>query len=154
MELYEAHILPAIPSMKRGVIHGDMNMYNIILCRIGEKYEISGLIDFGDSVRSYYLFELAILLSNATLDSDNPIEFVVPFIRGYLDAFSLSPEERDCLYYAVLAHLCTAGVKGEYNVSLAPDNKYIQIYVPKSWRVLTILLATPKADVDSFWRFS
>ena len=152
MAMYEAHILPQQMSMKRGVIHGDMNGQNIIVCRVEEEYEIVGLIDFGDCVHSCYLFELATLLSYIMMNRENPVAFVAPVIQGYLDAFPLSHKELLCLFYAVLALLCTSAVKGEYNASLDPENEHIQRDISHAWHLVSLLLSMSKTDVDILWR--
>ena len=153
MRLYETHIQPLIPTMKRGVIHGDLHGRNIIIRRTAdEKIEISGLIDFGDCVRSCYLFELAILASYGMMGKEeDPINLVVPLIQGYLAEFPLSEAELHCLYYAVLALLCTSAVKGEYNASLEPENMHIQQDISHAWSLLNRLLGASKREVDSTW---
>lgn len=152
MSLYETHLLPLLPFMKKGVIHGDMNGQNIILCRAKEHYEIAGLIDFGDTVRTSYLFELAILISYVMMKRHSPVAFVAPIIRGYLDSFPLARNELLCLYYAVLALLCTAAVKGGYNMTLQPDNEHIQRHIDSAWHLMSLLLSMSKTDIDREWR--
>ena len=55
------------------MIHGDCNEQNIL---VQQKYgmagvhEISGVLDWGDSHYSYYLFEAAIAALYAMIDSD------------------------------------------------------------------------------------
>lgn len=151
LSLYETHLLPLLPFMKKGVIHGDMNGQNIILCTAREQYEIAGLIDFGDCVRTGYLFELAILISYMMMKRQSPVAFVAPIIRGYLDSFPLPHNELSCLYYAVLALLCTSAVKGAYNMSLQPDNKHIQRHIDCAWHLMSLLLSMSKTDIDREW---
>jgi len=151
MAAYEAHILPRLPSMKRGVIHGDVNGLNIIMHKVGEKYEIAGLIDFGDSVRTCYLFELAIMLMYGMVEKDNPVEFVTPMLHGYLDAFLLSREELECLYYAVLTRLCLSAVMGEYTFSQEPWNTYLLTTPAKAWKLIDLLLTLTKERVEEIW---
>ena len=153
VKLYENTVQPHLPRMKKGVIHGDLHGHNIIVQKSGSEAEIVGLIDFGDCVCSYYLFELAILVAYSMLDQINPVEFVVPVIRGYLDVFPLSQEELDILFYAVLALLCTTAVKGECNIALEPGNTHIQHFVPNAWRLLSLLLPMSKDRIDNEWKF-
>ena len=151
MAAYEAHILPRLPSMKKGVIHGDVNGLNIIMRKVGEKYEIAGLIDFGDSVRTCYLFELAIMLMYGMVEKDNPVEFVAPMLHGYLDAFPLSREELECLYYAVLARLCQSAVTGEYQFTLEPWNTYLLTTPIEAWKLIDLFLTLSKERVEEIW---
>ena len=152
MTLYDLHIVPQLRHMKRGVIHGDLNGQNIVVSLHQEQVEIVGLIDFGDCLSTCYLFELAALVSFCMMNRKNPIEWVAPVIRGYLDVFSLDHRELRCLFHAVLAHLCTLAVKGEYNASLQPDNAHIQEYIVNAWTLMELLLKLPKIDVDTLWK--
>ena len=151
--LYKAHILPLLPSMKKGVIHGDVNGLNIVLKKIEyeEEYDIVGLIDFGDCVHSCYLFEVAIMITYGMVEKENPVEFVAPMLRGYLDAFPLSKEELGCLYYAVLARLCQSGVNGEYQFTLEPWNTYLLTTPAEAWRLMDLLLTLSKDRVEEIW---
>lgn len=151
MTLYDLHLLPLLKEMKRGVIHSDLNGQNIVVSVQKERVEIVGLIDFGDCANTCYLFELATLVSFCMMNRKNPIAWVAPVIQGYLDIFPLDRNELQCLFYAVLAHLCTLAVKGEYNVSLQPDNTHVQEYIVDAWTLITLLLTLPKRDVDSLW---
>ena len=151
MAMFEANVLPAMQSWKKGVIHGDANGLNIILEKVGEGHKIVGLIDFGDCVRSYYLFELGITLAYAMIEKENPVEFVAPMLRGYLDAFPLCKDELGCLYYAVLARLCQSAVMGEYQFTLEPWNTYLLTTPAEAWRLMDLLLTLSKDRVETIW---
>ena len=52
-------------SLETGIIHGDFNEQNILVRPLKndpEQYEIFGVIDFGDSQKNPYIFELAITI--------------------------------------------------------------------------------------------
>lgn len=54
-----------------GLIHGDFNEQNILVTR-GRKegeFKVSGVLDFGDSQVSYYVFELAITMTYMMLQT-------------------------------------------------------------------------------------
>ena len=154
MRLFKENIEPMLSSMKKGVIHGDLNGQNIIVQQSGSNAEIVGLIDFMDCVHSYYLFELAILVAHTMISMNNQVELVAPVIKGYLDVFPLGQEELQCLYYAVLAILCTTVVKGEYLAATEPDNAHVQRYIPGAWKLLTHLLQLSKDCVDTLLNIS
>ena len=156
MKLYEEKIEPMLPSMKKGVIHGDLNGKNIIVQQSENSAAIVGLIDFGDCVHSYYLFELAILVAHTmmSLSHNNRMELVAPVIKGYIDEFPLTQEELQCLYYAVLAILCTTGVKGEHVYATEPENMHMQHYIPHAWKLLSQLLPMSKDSVEASWNIT
>ena len=149
--MYEEHVLPLIPKMKKGIIHDDINGLNILFKVSPDKCELSGLIDFSDCVHSCYLFELAIMLAYGMCEKDNPVQFVGPMFRGYCDVFPLSEEELDCLYYAVLARLCQTAVNGEYRFTLEPWNTYLLTTPSDAWKLMKLLLSLGKKRVEDIW---
>ena len=149
--MYEQHIVPVMPSMKRGVIHGDVNGLNIIFNPTAESCEVVGLIDYGDCTHSCYLFELAIMVAYAQLEKENPVEFVAPMIQGYLKVFPLSREELGCLYCAVLGRLCQTAVNGEYRFTQEPWNTYLLTTPAQAWKMIDLLLTLTKEKVEEIW---
>lgn len=152
MAAYEAHILPKLPFMKKGVIHGDVHGQNIILHKVGEKYEMVGVIDFGDCVQTCNLTELATMLAHGMMGKENPVKSVAPMLRGYLDAFPLSREELNCLYYAVLVRLSAIAVQVEHLSSLKPWSMYISD-IPLAYGAIDLLLTLSKEEVEKAWKF-
>ena len=72
LEAYELNILPVYDTFEKGIIHGDCNEHNLICNKkLGnnEEYEVTGIIDFGDSSYSCYIFELAIAMTYMMLES-------------------------------------------------------------------------------------
>ena len=156
MVAYETNVLPrlVLPSMKKGIIHGDLNGFNIILQKVGEEYKMDALIDFGDTICSYYLFELAIMLAYGIVERENNhVEIVAPMCHGFRDAFPLTKDELDCVYHSVLARLCASAVMGEYRFSLEPWNTYLLKTPTKSWKMLDLLLCIGKEKVEGLWGF-
>ena len=149
--MYEEHIMPQIPSMKKGVVHNDMNGLNLLFTTNGDKCELSGVIDFGDCICTCYLFELAIMLAYGMVEKENPVEFVAPMLQGYRDVFPLSKEELNCLYYAVLARLCQSAVNGEYRYTLEPWNTYLLTTPAEAWKLIELLLTLTKQEVEKIW---
>ena len=148
---FEEHVQPKISSMKCGTIHGDLNGMNIILRPQDGKYEMYGLIDFGDCRRECYVFELAILLAYAMMAKENPIQLVRPMLDGYLQAFPMNNEELDCLYHSAVARCCQSAIMGEHQFKLEPWNSYLLLTPKHMWKLVEELLATSKAEVDRLW---
>ena len=103
---FENCVLPNTPSFKKVIIYDDAHGLNFIIRKDNHgDCQTVRIIDFGDCISSSYIFDLGILLAcvmTENLDPENgmsPIEFVVPILRGYTDAFPLSMEEIGCLYY-------------------------------------------------------
>ena len=155
---FKKHVVPKLPSMKCGIIHGDAHTDNII---ITERNDIAGVIDFGDCINTCYIFELAVSLAatmrqevnNPTvLHEKDPIQLVCPLISGYIHAFPLSQQELDCLYYLVLARLTLVAVVTEHNYKQQEEvNMYLCKIVDSAWQMAEELLKKPKEEVDRIW---
>ncbi len=148
---FQENVSPKMSSLRQGIIHGDMNGLNIVVAKQNGTYRTSGIIDFGDSVHSCYVFELAIMLAYAMVQNANPLQLSCPMLSGYLQAFPMSEEELDCLYYCVLARLCQSAMIGEHKFKQEPWNSYLLTTPAKAWRVMREILAVPKSEVDEMW---
>ena len=156
---FEDFVLPRMPSFMRGIVHGDPNGMNIILSKSDSKdeYEIAGLIDFDDAMKSCMVFDLAILLAYAMLENLNPIccsspiEFVNPILNGYLHTFPLTSEEVSSLYYLVLGRCCQSAVMCGISYKAEPWNDYLLTSPKKCWVLMEILLSMGKENVDKIW---
>ena len=155
---FDKHVHPRMSSFKKGIIYGDANGLNIIIRKdnVGD-YQMAGMIDFGDCIPSYYIFDLGILLAYVMMEnlqpmnSLSPVEFVGPVLRGYTDAFPLSREELDCLYYIVMARCCQSALNGAYSFKQEPWNTYLLTSPAKSWKLIKLMLNTSKEKVNRVW---
>lgn len=96
--------LPGLASQRSQVIHNDAHGGNVL--RRPGSHEVSGVIDFGDTVRAPLINDLAICASGFIRnDALTAIEAVAALARGFHGVNPLVPSEIDLLYDAVLARL-------------------------------------------------
>ena len=62
---FEQQVIPFMAELPQGVIHNDVNDYNLLLSSASPDAEVIGLIDFGDMVHSHQINELAIACAYA-----------------------------------------------------------------------------------------
>src|SRR6185369_12041179 len=89
--------------LRRSVIHGDPNDYNVLVDP--DSMTVSGLIDFGDMVYSYTVADLAIAIAYVVLGADDYKEAAREVIGGYESEFTLLDEERDAFWPLVRLRL-------------------------------------------------
>lgn len=111
--------------LRRSVIHGDANDYNVLVDR--ESMTITGLLDFGDMVYSYTVGELAIAVAYVVLDKPDPLAAAAEVVAGYTTEFALLANEREALWPLVLLRLCMSVCLAAYQQQLRPDNDYLSI---------------------------
>ena len=107
--------------LRRSVIHGDANDYNLLVDP--QSLTVSGLIDFGDMVYSYTVGDLAIAVAYVILDKSDPAEIV----RGYRSEFALLDEELEALWPLVRLRLAMSVCMAAHQLRQQPENKYLQI---------------------------
>ena len=155
---FEKYVCPKMTNFKKGIVYGDGNGLNFIFRKDNHgDYQMAGMIDFGDCISSCCVFDIGILLAYVMTENLNPkdgmspIEFVGPILHGYTDAFPLSKEEIDCLYYIAMARCCQSGLNGVLTFKQEPWNTYLLNSPSKCWRVIELMLGTSKEEVDRIW---
>ena len=107
--------------LRRSVIHGDANDYNVLVDP--ESMTVSGLIDFGDMVYSYTVGDLAIALAYVVLGEGDSREVIV----GYTSEFALLNEEREALWPLVRLRLGMSVCIAAHQQRQQPENEYLGI---------------------------
>jgi Ser/Thr protein kinase RdoA (MazF antagonist) len=109
--------------LRRSVIHGDANDYNVLV----DADRVTGLIDFGDMVYSWTIGNLAVALAYVVLGRDDLYGAANHVIAGYTQEFPLMPEEREVLWKLVRLRLAMSVCLAAYQQSLRPENEYLKI---------------------------
>ena len=112
-------------ALRRSVIHGDANDYNVLVDP--ERLEVVGLLDFGDMVYSYTVGNVAIAIAYVVLDKADPREAANAVIEGYQSEFPLLDHELEALWPMVLMRLCMSVCLAAYQLSQRPENEYLRI---------------------------
>ena len=76
---FEQFALPQYQNLRYSIIHGDMNIQNVLT----DGSKISGVIDFGDMCYSLLVNELAVALTYIMFEKEEPIRAAQNVIRGY-----------------------------------------------------------------------
>lgn len=154
-KFFEDYVMPKIPSFAKAIIHGDCNGMNVIVKKQTTKYDLAGLIDFGDSGKNCTIFDLGISLAYIMIENlkcSSVIDFVGPMIQGYHSILPLSVEEFESLYYLVLARCVQSAIMGAHSFKYEPWNTYLLMTPEKAWTLIDLFLSTGKEVVDRTWR--
>lgn len=111
--------------LRRSVIHGDANDYNVLVD--AHSMTVSGVIDFGDMVYSYTVGDLAIALAYVVLDKDDPFEAANQVIEGYTSEFPLLDDEREALWPLARLRLAMSVCLAAHQLRQDPENEYLGI---------------------------
>lgn len=113
------------PKLRRSVIHGDANDYNVLVDP--ERMTISGLVDFGDMVYSYTVADLAIAVAYVVLDKPDSRAAANEVIKGYTSEFALLDEELQAVWPLALLRLAMSACMAAYQQRQQPENEYLRI---------------------------
>jgi 4-aminobutyrate aminotransferase-like enzyme/Ser/Thr protein kinase RdoA (MazF antagonist) len=141
----EARDAESLRRVRRSVIHGDVNDYNVIV----DGDRISGFIDFGDLVHSYTVAEPAVACAYAMLDHPGPMDAIASVVRGYHAAFPLTDDELSVLFGLIQLRLCLSVSLAAHQQRQRPDDEYLAISQAPIARTLPRLAAVhPDAAED------
>ena len=139
LDRYDARVTTRWPRLRLQVVHGDLNLDNVLLDDHGR---ISGIVDFGDVAYSAQVGDFAIGL--ASLIRGRPLDDVFRVARialdGYESLLPLEPDEREVLGDLVATRLAAIVVISAWRVARYPENaEYIQAWDDDSWRLLELI---------------
>jgi 4-aminobutyrate aminotransferase-like enzyme/Ser/Thr protein kinase RdoA (MazF antagonist) len=142
LQLYESEVVPALSSLRRSVIYGDANDYNVL---VGPPWpqprKVVSVIDFGDMHYGLTVFEVAIAAAYAMLGEKDPLSAASAVIAGYHKAFPLTKAETGVLYALIAMRLAVSVTNSAHRKSLISDDPYVTISEAPAWEALERLAA-------------
>ena len=147
LDRYEQRVLPRWPLLRAQVVHGDVNLDNLLL---DERDRIAGIVDFGDTAYTAQVGDFAVAL--ASLLRGRPEDDVFRIARiaidGYASRIPFERGELDVLADLVAARLATIVTISAWRVERYPENaEYIQAWDADSWKLLDFFHATGADEV-------
>ena len=109
--------------LRRSVIHGDANDYNVLV----ESDSVTGVIDFGDVVYSWTIGNLAVALAYVVLGKDDPFAAAKHVVDGYEEKFRIEEVERAALWKLVRLRLAMSVCLAAHQRRQRPENEYLEI---------------------------
>jgi 4-aminobutyrate aminotransferase-like enzyme/Ser/Thr protein kinase RdoA (MazF antagonist) len=137
LRLYEAEAVPALPRLRRSVIYGDANDYNVL---VSEPWphprRVASVIDFGDLHHGLMVSEPAIAAAYAILGKKSPLEAAASIVAGYHSAFPLDELELSALFPLICARLAVSVTNSAHRKTLMPDDAYVTVSEGPAWEAL------------------
>ena len=153
LQRFREKVLPRLSQLRRSVIHGDGNDYNLLVSMDKKAPRVAaGLIDFGDVVASHTVFDPAIATAYVMLDKDDPIAAAAQLVAGYYSALPLTDLELELLPTLIAIRLCTSVSMSAYQQAQEPENKYLSVSEKPAWELLERLADIPPIIFQSALR--
>ena len=122
LDRFDANITPLLGQLRSQVIYGDMNLDNVLV-EADQPQRISGLIDFGDLVKSPLVMDLAIAAAYQLAPGEDPLAGALPMIAGFHAVRPLQAREQALIGDLVKTRLTTSLLIGTHRASLFPGNR-------------------------------
>ncbi len=137
MDRFDRTTAPALAAVRRQVLHADLTPYNALVDPVAPD-RVTGIIDFGDMVRTALVCDVAIAACYLMGDGDDAMALPEALAAGF---HAVSPLTRDeVLLIAPLMearHAVTVAIT-EHHAARVPGNRpYITKNTATAWRGLT-----------------
>ena len=128
MEWYREDGQPFLHSLPTQAIHNDLNQQNLLATQVvGVGPQLSGVIDFGDSLYGPRIVDVAIAGAYLAMDQDQPVEALAALVTGYCQVLPLSAAELDALWPLLLMRLAVSVTNSGLRKVEFPDDPYVVI---------------------------
>src|SRR5258706_5310866 len=140
LSLYEAEVVPALPHLRRSVVYGDANDYNVLAgAPLPLPRKVVSVIDFGDVHETVTVSEVAIAAAYAVLGKENPLRAAAEVVAGYYRAFPLSETELAVLFPLMGMRLAVSVTNSAQRATVKPDDAYVTVSEAPAWEALARL---------------
>ena len=128
LDRFDIHVQPVLKTLRTQVIYNDLNPGNVLLDKT-DPQRISGIIDFGDLIKSPLIIDLAVASAYQLAEGNDPLAGALPLIAGYHAVCPLQREEMKLLTDLIRTRLITSLLINAYRTTLFPQNcEYLMIH--------------------------
>ena len=128
--------LASYQTLRKSFIHNDINDHNIIISKKLVNPDVKGIIDFGDTLKSQTINDLAVTCTYAIMNCTNPLSSAVSVVRGYNENYKLFDNELYHLYNLIGIRLVVSLTKSAINKTEFKENKYLLISEDSAWDLI------------------
>lgn len=152
LEFFQNETLPSLDQLRQSVIHHDANDHNVVVQGTGYEARIRGLIDFGDTLHTTTVIELAVAATYIMMDKVDPVGAAAEVVHGYHETYPLEEAEISVLHGLIQARLCSSVLVSAFRGSLEPENEYLRVSEKGAWSLLTHLSTESSSLAEYRWR--
>lgn len=147
---FEAVVAPRLETLETQMIHGDFSPFNVVVDPLSDEF-VTGIIDFGDVVRSPVIFELAVAVANQIgVDEQRPWDSALHIVSGYRAVRPLADHDVQLLAIAGPARLLLRALVFGWRAHVHPDSRdYGLSHSALDWTRLRSALSVAKSTVEA-----
>jgi 4-aminobutyrate aminotransferase-like enzyme/Ser/Thr protein kinase RdoA (MazF antagonist) len=137
LTLYDSEIVPELAHLRRTVIYGDANDYNVLVCGPWPlPRRAVSVIDFGDMHHGLTVSEVAIAAAYAILGKEDVLRAASAVVAGYHETFSLEERELAVLYALIGLRLAVSVTNSAHRKTVKPSDPYVTVSEAPAWEAL------------------
>jgi hydroxylysine kinase len=146
--LFDEAVVPRLDDLETQVIHGDFSPHNVVVDPQSPDF-VTGIIDFGDTVRSAVIFDPAVTMANLVGRApDDPWREACAFVAGYEQARPIKESELPLLPVAALARLTLRALITNWRAERVPARRdYLLAHAKDDWTNVVRAMSVPRDDV-------
>ncbi len=143
-----AEIEPRLARSRAQVLHNDFNKANILVDPSSPTF-VSGVIDFGDTVRTAIAIDVATAMMNQLSSEPDGGDMLADgrdVLTGYLTVADLTDDELELIPHLIMARVVTRALLSTALAKLVPERAaYVLRNTERGWHQLDWLLNHPAA---------
>jgi len=150
IEHFKSRVLPRLGALRSQVVHGDLNPHNIL----ASSEKVTGLLDFGDMVRTPLVCDVAITASYQ-MDTVDPLRTMAQFVAAWHSEYPLEESEIEILPDLIATRLVTVVVVASWRAERYPENAvYILRNVERAGLIFSALMSIKTGKMGATLRAS
>ncbi|WP_087872103.1 phosphotransferase [Arthrobacter globiformis] len=141
---FDEKVVPLLSTLTTQVVHGDFSPFNVLIDPDSPDY-VSGIIDFGDVVRTPVIFDLSVTMANLLgADPSRPWKLALHVVDGYQSIRPLPDQELEALIVSAQARLLLRALITQWRASQLPQRSdYLLSHSKPDWDRLASTAAAP-----------
>lgn len=153
LDAFEEEVLPRWTALPASVIHNDGNDFNLLVTGPAPaERRVTGIVDFGDMVRTATACEPAVAAAYAALGKEDPLAAAAHLVAGYHDRRVLSEEEVHLLFPLIQGRLVASVLHAARRRAVDPENDYLAVSESPAWDMLARFEKVPPAFAEALFR--
>ncbi len=125
-----------LENLRKSVVHNDPNDYNVLVAESTAGQRISGVFDFGDTMQTLTIADVAITAAYAAMDKKRPLATIAAVTAGFHSEFALLEEELPVILDLVRLRLCMSACFAVRSRLDEPDNEYVSVHERRALELL------------------
>ena len=119
---FETRVSPALPHLRAQVIHNDLNFHNVVV-DADNPARVSGILDFGDMVRSPLVCDVAVAAAYHVRADDQPLADAAEYVAAYHAHSPLLDAELGVLGDLIATRLAMSVLISGWRAAEHPENR-------------------------------